>query len=327
MINRSCYEYHTINKETKEKVSRLEAEINAFDIQINMHNEDLLTTRDNIQTQQTKISDIENEISKQRRDVEKLHRDLESVGNIANRDVACSQMQEILNTITEHGTKLTTLQSELARLRVVGQTPHGHELHGNSVSTRACERRLERAEHQLTLHEIQLSEQDMQIRMLEATSYDGVYVWKIDHFNRRFDEAVSGKTSTIYSPPFYVGRFGYKVCACLHPNGNGSGKGTHLSLLFAIMKGEYDALLPWPFIHKIHFRLLDQNGIRDVVDAFRPDPNCASFIRPTSDMNVPSGCSTFISQAEARSGGYIRDDTMFIKVMVEMISLQGELWR
>ena len=99
----------------------------------------------------------------------------------------------------------------------------------------------------------------MQIQMLEGTSYNGVYVWKIDHFSRRFQEAVSGRTPSIYSPPFYVGRFGYKVCARLYPNGDGIGKGTHMSMFFVIMRGEHDALLPWPFIQKVHFRLLDQS--------------------------------------------------------------------
>ena len=59
----------------------------------------------------------------------------------------------------------------------------------------------------MALHEVQLSEQDMQIQMLEATSYNGTYIWKIDHYSRRFQDAASGKTLSIYSPPFYVGRF------------------------------------------------------------------------------------------------------------------------
>ena len=30
-------------------------------------------------------------------------------------------------------------------------------------------------------------------------------------------------------------------------DGDGSGKGTHLSFFLTVMKGEYDALLQWPF--------------------------------------------------------------------------------
>lgn len=327
MMNQSIHEYHVIAKETGEKVSRLETEKKALELQLHNQNEELAAARINIQTQQAKISIIEKSICEQGRDMEKLLRDLKSAASSGNRDTVSFQMQEILNMIKQHETEMTTLKNELARTRIFGQTSHDNQLHGNSFSTRACERRLDRAEHQLTLHEIQLSEQDMQIQMLEATSYNGVYVWKIDHYSRRYDEAVSGKTPSIYSPPFYVGRFGYKVCARLYPNGDGNGKGTHMSMFLVIMRGEYDALLPWPFIQKVHFRLLDQDRIRDVFDAFRPDPSCASFKRPTSDMNVASGCPTFISHTEVRQGGYVRDDAMFIKVTVDMENLQGELWR
>ena len=326
-INQSSHEYHVKNKEIEEKVSRLDAEKITLEQQIHILNEELVAARINIQTHQTKISVIEKSTCEQRRNTEKLFRDLEPAAlNIAHGGVVSSQMEEILNTLRRHEINITTLQSELARLRVTVQTPNGREPQSHSGSTRGCQRRFENAEHQLALHEIRLSEQDMQIQMLEATSYNGVYVWKIDHFSRRFQEAVSGRTPSIYSPPFYVGRFGYKVSARLYPNGDGIGKGTHMSMFFVIMRGEYDALLPWPFIQKVHFRLLDQNRIRDVFDAFRPDPNSASFKRPTSDMNMASGCPTFISQAEVREGGYVKDDIIFVKVTADMVNLQGELW-
>ena len=325
-MNQSSYKCHALAKETGEKISRLETEKKALELQLLNQNEELAAARISIQTQQTKISIIEKSVCDQGRDMEKLLHDLKSVADNGNRDAVSFQMQEILNTIKHHEAEMAILKNKVARARVVGQTTHDDEVHGNSFSTRACDRRLDRAEHQLTLHEIQLSEQDMQIQMLEATSYNGDYVWKIDHYSRRYDEAVSGQTPSIYSPPFYVGRFGYKVCARLYPNGDGSGKGTHMSIFFAIMRGEYDALVPWPFIQKVHLRLLDQDRIRDVFDAFRPDPNSVSFKRPTSDMNVASGCPTFVSHSELRMGGFVRDDTMFIKVTVNMANLQGDLW-
>ena len=312
----------------EEKVSRLENEKNALEQQLQNQTEELVAARNNIQTQQTKINLIEKSVSDQQRDLDKLHHDLEAVGRGANGDVVSSQMEEILNTVREHEMRVNTLQSELACLKGTRLTPKDNEPGPSSASSHhSCERRLDRTEHQLALHEIQLSEQDLQIQMLEATSYDGVYLWKIDQYSRRFQEALSGKTLSIYSPPFYVGRFGYKVCARLYPNGDGMGKGTHMSMFFVIMRGEYDALLPWPFIQKVHFKLLDQDRIRDAYDAFRPDPQSSSFKRPTSDMNIASGCPTFISHTELRRGGYVRNDTMFVKITVDMSGLQGELWR
>jgi len=328
LMNHSSHEYNKKNREMEEKVSRLENERHALEQQLQNQTEELAAARINIQTHQTKINLIEKSVSDQRRDLDKLHHDLEVAGREANGDIVSSQMEEILNTLREHEMRVNTLQSEMASLKGSRLIPKDNEPRPSSTSSHhSCERRLDRTEHQLALHEIQLSEQDLQIQMLEATSYDGIYLWKIDQYSRRFQEAFSGKTPSIYSPPFYVGRFGYKVCARLYPNGDGMGKGTHMSMFFVIMRGEYDALLPWPFIQKIHFKLLDQDRIRDVHDAFRPDPQSSSFKRPTSNMNVASGCPTFISHTELRRGGYVRNDTMFVKITVDMSGLQGEIWR
>ena len=327
MMNQSAHEYHTRNQELERKVSCLQTEKNALEERIQHQNEELAAARINIQTQQTKISVMEKSLCEQRRDTGKLLRELEGARSEANGDMVFAQMDEIMNTLRQHEMTVNSLQSDLMRLKAASLTRTGDEGTTNSASNHACERRLDRTEHQLALHEIQLSEQDMQIQMLEATSYNGTYIWKIDHYSRRFQEALSGKTLSIYSPPFYVGRFGYKVCARMYPNGDGIGKGTHMSMFFVIMRGEYDALLPWPFIQKVHFRLIDQDRIRDTYDAFRPEPNSSSFKRPTSDMNIASGCPTFISQSELRQGGFIRNDTMFVKITVDMTGLQGEIFR
>ncbi|KAL9953814.1 hypothetical protein ACROYT_G041280 [Oculina patagonica] len=327
LMNQSGHEYHAKNRALEDKVSRLETENSVLEQQFRNQNEELVATRINIQTQRTKISIIEKSLSEQRRHTEKLLHDLQATRSEANGDAVSCQMEEIVNTLRQQEAMVNSLQSELVSLKVNGLTANGAERRTNSAFTQGCERRLDRTEHQLALHEIQLSEQDLQIQMLEATSYNGTYVWKIDHYSRRFQESVSGRTPSIYSPPFYVGRFGYKVCARLYPNGDGIGKGTHMSMFFVILRGEYDALLPWPFIQKVHFRLIDQDGIRDTYDAFRPEPHSSSFKRPTSDMNIASGCPTFIPQSGLREGGYIRDDIMFVKVTVDMANLHGDLWK
>ena len=56
---------------------------------------------------------------------------------------------------------------------------------------------------------------------------------------------------SLYSQPFYTDRYGCKMCGRVYLNGDGMGKGTHLSLFFVLMRGEYDALLEWPFRQKV----------------------------------------------------------------------------
>ena len=83
--------------------------------------------------------------------------------------------------------------------------------------------------------------------------------------SRRRDEARTGKTISLYSAPFYTSRFGYKLCLRLYMDGDGSGKGSHLSFFLTIMKGEYDALLPWPFSQMVTLMLVDQNKKKHII--------------------------------------------------------------
>lgn len=62
---------------------------------------------------------------------------------------------------------------------------------------------------------------------------------------------------------FYTAKYGYKLCLRLYLNGDGTGKRTHLSLFIVIMKGEYDALLPWPFRNKVRAKGDRGGGVRE----------------------------------------------------------------
>lgn len=50
---------------------------------------------------------------------------------------------------------------------------------------------------------------------------------------------------------FYTNKYGYKMCLRIYLNGDGTGRGTHLSLFFVVMRGHSDALLKWPFNQKV----------------------------------------------------------------------------
>ena len=47
------------------------------------------------------------------------------------------------------------------------------------------------------------------------------------------------------------------------------------------------------------------------------------FRRPTSDMNIASGCPLFcqLAQIEQTLPAYLKDDTMFIKIIVDTADL------
>ena len=146
-----------------------------------------------------------------------------------------------------------------------------------------------------TLQQLQegFGEMALMVQTLQATSYSGTFIWKIPEVQRRRGEARSGRTVSLYSAPFYTGRHGYKMCLRLYMDGDGSGKGTHLSFFLTLMRGEYDALLTWPFRQTVTLMLLDQDRQKDIFQSFRPDPSSSSFQRPINEMNVASGCPKF----------------------------------
>ena len=140
---------------------------------------------------------------------------------------------------------------------------------------------------------------ELRLKHLERATYNGVLLWKIDDFARRRKEAVDGVTMSLYSIPFYTSRHGYKMCARVYLNGDGMGKGTHLSFFFVVMKGPFDALLPWPFKQKVSLTIINQAGKKHITDTFGPDPQSNSFQRPTQkEINVASGFLMFIRREQ-----------------------------
>ena len=187
-------------------------------------------------------------------------------------------------------------------------------------------RQISQCERQLGLHDVAMAQFDLRLQLQETAMYNGVLMWKIKNYAQRKRDAISGNVLSLYSQPFYTSRCGYKMCARVYLNGDGTGKGTHMSFFFALMKGDYDSLLPWPFKQKVTLMLLDQvSGEKVLADSFKPDPNSSSFFKPTKEMNVASGCPTFVSQSvlEGNRSPYIKDDILFLKVMVDTSDLYG----
>jgi len=182
---------------------------------------------------------------------------------------------------------------------------------------------------------------------LQHVSYDGTYVWKITNVQEKISQFVfvfhvymslylylgdaqSERQISIYSPPFYSSSTGYKMCMRLYLNGNGNARRTHMSLFFVLMRGSYDAILKFPFNYKVTFCLYDQTPHqRHIIDSFRPDTKSNSFQRPRSEMNIASGIPEFVPLAMIQQEGnpYVRDDTMFIRAMVDFNNMENALLR
>ena len=87
-----------------------------------------------------------------------------------------------------------------------------------------------------------------------------------------------------------------------------------------ICHGEYDALLPWPFSHRVTFTLLDQSddvtNRRNITYSVKPNvckENKPFLGRPVTERNASFGAQKFTDLETLASLQYIRDDTIFIK--------------
>ncbi|XP_028664597.2 TNF receptor-associated factor 2 [Erpetoichthys calabaricus] len=179
-------------------------------------------------------------------------------------------------------------------------------------------------ERSVSLKDLAIAEMEQKLQEHEHSTHDGVFIWKINDFSRKRQEAVAGRMPAIFSPVFYTSKYGYRMCLRLYLNGDGTGRGTHLSLFFVVMKGKWDALLKWPFNQKVTLMLLDQNNREHIIDAFRPDITSSSFQRPNSEMNIASGCPLFcpLHKLDCKSASaYLQEDTIFIKAIVDLTGL------
>ncbi|CAF3512684.1 unnamed protein product [Rotaria socialis] len=163
---------------------------------------------------------------------------------------------------------------------------------------------------------------------LQCVSYDGTSLWKIADVKKKMIDAQSERQTSIYSPPFYSSPTGYKTRARLYLNGDGNARRTHMSLFFVLMRSVNDPILTFPFSYKVTFCLYDQTPAqRHIIDSFRPDTKSSSFQRPRSDMNIASGIPKFfpLEMIQKEENPYVRDDTMFIKIMVDFEDMQKTL--
>ncbi|XP_068721867.1 TNF receptor-associated factor 5-like [Montipora capricornis] len=189
-------------------------------------------------------------------------------------------------------------------------------------------RRNEMDKHVQENMQIHLDLAHLRIRELEQRQEyvctNGKFLWKISSYLQLFQQSATKKEKEKFcSPPFYTGQYGYKLRAEAFLNGLGQGKGTHLSLYVVIMKGEYDAILPWPFHQRVDFVLIDQDddiGVRqNKIWRLSCDRDSDYFKRPNKVKSLGFGCPKFVSLDTLRTRHYIRDNTIFIRIDVDPV--------
>lgn len=175
-------------------------------------------------------------------------------------------------------------------------------------------------------HAIAMEEIKLRQDILDMKTTNGVFIWKIPEIRRRYNDAQQGRTISLYSPPFHTSPHGYRMCMRAYLNGDGSGKGTHISLFFVLMKSEHDNLLRWPFKCPVTFQLLNlSTSGNHITETFMPDPQSRSFHQPKSEMNIASGFPCFAKQSVFKDPNYTKDDTIFIRCKIDLTNFDNNL--
>ncbi|CAF5024301.1 unnamed protein product, partial [Rotaria sp. Silwood1] len=213
--------------------------------------------------------------------------------------------QRLTNEALQMQMTLPTLTEELSKIK---------------LSVEESSPFLEGVQHNQDLLSQDLSSLQEKNNDLQCVSYDGTLIWRITNLHEKIIDAQSERQTFIYSPLFYSSPSGYKMGSCLCLNGYRDARRTYMSLFFVLMRGEYDPILKFPFNYTVTFCLYDQTPAqRHIINSFRPDSKSSSFQRPRSNMHIASGIPKFflLEAIQEEGSPYVRDDTMFIKVMVD----------
>ena len=254
------------------------------------------------------IRNMETKFNAMMTTVTNLIRKVES-GELTQPSTSNGHSAEIRKLELKLGKEIEKLQAKNNRLEI--------KLREKTELLERYQHKVEGIDQSIAVLTASVAELDPREPAQTRVNYNGVLLWKIEEFQRKRQDAINGVKTAIYSQYFYTSEFGYKMCAKLYMNGDGMGKGTHLSLFFVVMKGDYDALQTWPLQKKITMMLLDQGNGDHMIDAFQSDPQSSSFRRPTSDMNIASGSPLFMPLDNLNNRQYIKDDVMFIKIIVD----------
>ena len=277
------------------------------------------------------------EMSRFRKDVDRRFKDMTErlmpihehylAGSDKNLSSKVHELRTQVNILEERNMKqdieISRLKSQLEHQSISSSwnpaTTSGSRGYSSSELQRVghLERKYEDVERQVTMLKVHVSEMELQLQASLASTYNGSFMWRIPDLSKRKRDAIDGRVTSLYSPPFYTAKNGYKMCIRVYLNGDGMGHKTHLSLFFVLMKGEFDALLKWPFDYKVSLILVDQNHRKHIVQTFKPTPESSSFQRPVSDMNVASGCPQFCKLSYLDDDNYTKDDVLFVKCIVD----------
>ena len=230
-------------------------------------------------------------------------------------DLACVKLNSSQVQLVEQRFELNETQAQLSSTQA--------QLKNTQETTRKLEEKLEALQTQL---ETKVN--------ADIGADNKRFIWKIENFSEILRQAKARwnkeqHSEMIKSDPFYTGCYGYKLQVIVRPYLKTKAlqdDGTLLpqeTLYFgiALVEGEYDDILPWPFSKKITFTVIDQNvdinERKNITADLRPSSRAQIFYgRPRGNITFESDIMWFIPHERLQTRRYILNDNLFLQVDV-----------
>ncbi|XP_067043174.1 TNF receptor-associated factor 6-like isoform X3 [Acropora muricata] len=169
---------------------------------------------------------------------------------------------------------------------------------------------------------IRFNRQETRAVEFEGRVCNGCFIWRIENYRQRRQDAINGIATALHSPAFYTSLYGYKLCLRINLNGVDSGVGRYIALFVHMMQGDYDSILEWPFTGRITLTILDQSEGTEfrqhISETLIAKPNLLAFQRPTAPRNYKGyGYVEFAPIEHIRDPQYIKNNTMLVRVQID----------
>ncbi|CAI4222402.1 unnamed protein product [Auanema sp. JU1783] len=122
----------------------------------------------------------------------------------------------------------------------------------------------------------------------------------------------------IIGQPFESHRFGYKLVPIIAPYADKDTEQEYLSVSIALIRGDYDAILKWPFQFPIKFTIVGANKMFEKHVSPRFPDDEPRLKRPLRERNSAFGIKNFLLLNEIEQ--FTVHNDLFIKITVEITS-------
>ncbi|XP_038638390.1 TNF receptor-associated factor 1-like isoform X1 [Scyliorhinus canicula] len=252
--------------------------------------------------------------------INEVCKELQEFGKLLEETKQCVTMVEARLSALDD--RLTALPREINKCSRMSTTLN-RQIELTNLQFIDVEGKLTNCESKLFQTEKVIEETTAQMMALETMTQTGIYIWKIPHIKKRLQEAIDGITPYLDSSEFYFCKYGYRICLRIYLDGYEEAQGTHISLYYILLKGQFDALTQWPFKQNVKLALLNLNDRQQsILKIYVPDEQDPALQRPVQSMNAPRGFPMFATSSEfnQRFSEFVMGDEMFVGAEVVPIN-------